>query len=187
MHPNEFKKVKKYKTDNSYAETFGLKPIKDYRDKLVNLEFDFTSLHDFLNNTRFVLNQHAKILNDLRKNIITRCSQNDLSNFFVWMARSYPIENISNQMDKLSKAVINSESLATDSYLKKVKGSIPMQVGRQESFRSMSKNSMSSQKKSVSNSPKRGSPRKMLSIKEQLKENVENFNFCIKHIAEQLI
>jgi hypothetical protein len=146
VRPNEIKKVKKYKTDNKYAETFGLKPIKDYREKLVNLDFDFTSLHEFLNNTRFVLNQHAKVLNDLRKDIITRCPQNDLSNFFVWMARSYPIENISSQMDKLSKTVINSDNFTSDHNLKIAQSSIPGQIGRQESFRSTSKHSMSSQK-----------------------------------------
>lgn len=72
VRPNEKLPVQRYKSDNRKWETFGLKPLYNTKEKLMNLNFDFTSLHEFLNNARFVMNQHAKLLNSLRNDIITK-------------------------------------------------------------------------------------------------------------------
>ena len=75
------------------------------KHKLINLDFNFTSLHEFLNNARWVMNQHAKVLNSLRKDIINRWLHNDLTTFFNLIYRGYPMESVKNNMDFVSKTV----------------------------------------------------------------------------------
>ena len=160
--------------------------MKDYKEKLVNLEFDFTSLHEFLNNTRFVMNQHAKLLNELRKDAVTRCLIKEISTFFVGMARSYPIDTVNTNMDQMAKTTTGDSK---DTNMSKIRSAMPSQsrIGRQESFFSASKNSQASQKMSIVGSPRKILPNKHLSSKESLKDSVEKFNLCIKHIADQLV
>lgn len=91
-----------------------LKPFNQMKHKLINLDFDFTSLHEFLNNARWVMNQHANVLNSLRKDMINRWLINDMSTFFNMIARWYPTESVKNNMDYVVKTVFKDNKESTD-------------------------------------------------------------------------
>ena len=104
--------LNKYKTEDKYKDTFGLKGIDKYKSKLVTLDFDFTSLHEFLGTSRHVLNQHASLLNHLREDAVTKCTMKDLNNFFMQMTRSYPKESIISNVEAINKYVMANSNLS---------------------------------------------------------------------------
>lgn len=105
IKPGDKLPVKKYKSNTKKEDTLGLKPLYHYKEQLMHLNFDFTSLHEFLNNSRFVLNQHAKILNSLRKDVVMRCFIRDISNAFDAMARSYPMDAVLRSIESVNRIV----------------------------------------------------------------------------------
>ena len=59
---------------------------------LVNLNFDFGSLHEFLNNMKSVVNQHANIINKIKTSNDEKLDEEDLAKILHTTADSVKID-----------------------------------------------------------------------------------------------
>ena len=196
VRPDEKPLKNVYKSNNKFKETFGIKGVDKLKSKLINLDFDFTSLHEFLGTSRHVMNQHASLLNSLREDIIKRWSDKEVANFFVGMSRSYPMDTIKTSMDQINRMNIAKMGVGeTEKKKKQVKN-----FGKQNTivekiiprpsnkgFGEYLKTSERTRSIPTGLSPRKSSPLRRMDGKEAVKASVEKFNSWVKHIADQLI
>jgi hypothetical protein len=136
------------------------------------------------------MNQHANILNALSQDVVTKCPINDITSFFIRIARSYPAEYIVKSMEQITR-IVEAKSKARSqisSSSSSPKQRPSSQMKKANSKNSPRKTSLGALEISKVKSAMPGtSPKKLPTPKEALKDSADEINQCMTHIAEQLI
>jgi hypothetical protein len=136
------------------------------------------------------MNQHANILNALSQDVVTKCPINDITSFFIKIARSYPTENVVKSMEQITR-IVETKSKARSQI-----SSSPSSSKQRPSSQMKKANTKQSPLKtgigmSLINKIKSTmpgiTPKKCSTPKEALKDSADKINQCMTHISEQLI
>ena len=78
-------------------------------EALVQFELDMTQLKDYLNTITKVVNQHAKLLDDVSKELAVRPPKDELAEVFDMLSRAFPYERMLKQMALENHPARNSD------------------------------------------------------------------------------